>query len=486
MLGRSLRILKKGGFLMEKRELGFIPATELSSKIRSKEISPVEVIEAVLERIESINPKINAYCMVASELALEAAKAAEVSVTKGEQLGPLHGIPVSIKDLTPTKGIRTTWGSRLYETFVPDEDDLVVRRLKAAGAIVIGKTNTPEFGAGINATNSLFGTTLNPWDLSRSSGGSSGGAAAALAAGLGPLAQGTDSGGSLRIPASYCGVIGFRTTPGLIPIYPSSWGWDTLTVVGPMARTVSDTAIMLSVMAGPHDLSPISLPQMGVLFAQALRGDCRGMRVAWSPDLGGLCRVEPEVIRICEKAAKKFEELGCHLEEASPDFRDAWEIISHLRTFRTAVLFAHLIGSEELIDNPAFRQNMTLVGKTSLLDVALAERKRTELWSRVCSFFEVYELFLCPSTPTPAFRADQSFPTEVAGEPVKNHYESILLTFALSITGLPVISVPAGWTEEGLPVGIQIIGRRLAEGTVLRAAANFEKIAPWAHLYPPL
>lgn len=471
---------------MNKTELCYTSATDLARLIRSKAVSPREVVEAVLERIEQINPVIRAYCTVAPEQAIAAAEEAERAVLKGEELGPLHGVPVSIKDLTPTRGIKTTFGSRMYKDYIPDEDALVVKRLKKAGAIIIGKTNTPEFGAGMNATNKVFGTTLNPWDRTRSSGGSSGGAAAALATGLGPLAEGSDLGGSLRIPASFCGVVGFRTSPGLIPKYPTAWAWDGFGVTGPMARTVPDIALMLSVIAGPDDLAPLSLPDTGGSFLEAVQRDCKGWRAAWTPDLGGLCQVDKEVARLCEATAGRFEGLGVKVEEASPDLHDAWEIISPLRVFRTAALNADLLEKDKDIDNPLFKQYLHLVRDTTLIEVAEAERKRTALWSRVRTFFEEYDLLLCPTTSTTAFGADEFFAATINGKTMERPFESALLTYALTITTLPVISVPASWTGSGLPVGLQITGRRLAESMVLRAAANLEKAAPWVQRRPPL
>lgn len=469
---------------MDAQELCFTPATELASMIRSRAISPLEVTRAVLDRMDAINPRIQAYITVVPELAMEAARECEKALVKKQALGPLHGIPLSIKDLVPTQGIRTTWGSRHYKNFIPEEDALVVKRLRKAGAIILGKTNTPEFGIGINSTNTVFGTTLNPWDVSRTAGGSSGGAAAALASGLGPLAQGSDLGGSLRIPASFCGVIGFRTSPGLIPKYPKSWGWDPFSVLGPMARTIPDAALLLSVMAGPDDLDPISLPEYGPPFTEEVRRDCRGMRVAWTPDLKGLCPVEPEVVRLCAAAARRFEELGCRVEESSPDFSDVLEILPPLRVYWTAANQAHLLEAEGEIDNQFFMQSLKMANQTTAMEVAMAERKRMELWLKMQAFFQKYDLLLCPTTSTPAFPADQLFAKEINGKPVENRIESYLLTYAISFTGLPAISVPAGWTEQGLPVGLQIVGRRLGDRTVLRAAANFERIAPWAHRRP--
>ena len=342
--------------------------------IRGKEISPLELTRAVLERIEAVNPKINAYCTLVPESALHAAREAEEKVMNGEELGPLHGIPLSIKDLTPTAGIRTTWGSRYYRDHVPKEDALLVQRLKTAGAIILGKTNTPEFGIGINTTNPLFGTTLNPWDRSRTTGGSSGGAAAALAAGLGPLAHGSDLGGSLRIPASFCGVIGFRVSPGIVAKYPTYWAWDTFSIQGPMARTVSDVALMLSVMGGFHERDPISVPQDFSSLAEEVKADYWGKRIAWSPDLGGICPVEPDVVRICRAAAKRVEDLGCTVEEAAPDFTDIMEIIQGLRVVSSVFNYAHLLGVEEGIDNQFFKQFLNKGRETSAAVLAAAER----------------------------------------------------------------------------------------------------------------
>ncbi len=471
---------------MNQTDLCFTPAVKLARMIREGEISPVELTQTVLERIEAVNPRINAYCTLVPEFALRAAREAEQKGMKKENLGPLHGIPLSIKDLTPTRGIRTTWGSRHYRDFVPQEDALLVQRLKAAGAVILGKTNTPEFGIGINTTNALFGTTLNPWDPSRTAGGSSGGAAAALAAGLGPLAQGSDLGGSLRIPASFCGVVGFRTTPGTIPKYPNYWAWDTFSVPGPMARTASDAALMLSVMGGFHEKDPVSVREDFSSLAEEIEQDYRGKRVAWSPDLGGLCPVEPEVVRICQAAAKKFEEMGCAVEEAFPDLQDVLEIIEGLRILSSVNNYAHLLGVEEGIDNQFFKHFLNLSAKTPVAQVAAAERKRSALWFRVQAFFEKYDLLLCPTTSVPAFPAEQLFPPAVAGKSIENRIESYLLTYAFSMVALPAISVPAGWTQNGLPVGMQIIGKRLSDKTVLRAAATFERIAPWADRRPPI
>src|SRR5215813_9334943 len=288
-------------------DICFLPASELSRLYRARKVSPLEVMQAVLARIEAVNPLVNAYVTVAREAALGAARRATAAVRRRGSLPPLHGVPVSIKDLTATKGIRTTWGSKIYEHHVPSEDALSVARLKAAGAIVVGKTNTPEFGAGGNTFNAVFGATRNPWNLALTCGGSSGGAAVALATGMGPLAQGSDLGGSLRTPAAFCGVVGFRTSAGLIPVYPRELAWDTISVTGPMARTVTDTALMLSVLAGPDDRAPLSYAVDTREFTRSVRGaSVKGWRIAWTPDLDGLIPVDDEVARIAEGATRVF------------------------------------------------------------------------------------------------------------------------------------------------------------------------------------
>ncbi|MBI4607840.1 MAG: amidase [Candidatus Rokubacteria bacterium] len=467
-------------------DLCFAPATTLARLIRQKKVSPLEVVRAVLERIERVNPKLNAYCTVVPDLALKAARRAESAVMRRQGLGPLHGIPVSIKDLVPTAGIRTTWGSKIYEHHVPEEDGLIVQRLKAAGAIVLGKTNTPEFGAGANTTNAVFGPTRNPWNPALTCGGSSGGAAVALATGTGPLAQGSDLGGSLRIPAAFCAVVGFRTTPGLVPIYPSPLGWDTYSVQGPMARTVADTALMLAAIAGPDARAPISYEVDTREFAKAVRApSVKGLRVAWSPDLG-IAPVEREVRRVAEAATKVFARLGARVDEAHPDFSGVQEIIRVSRGIRMAALHAEKLPKWRDVMNPNLVWNIEEGLKLTAEDMARAETLRTELWDRVRQFFARYDLTLSPTVAVKPFPVEVSYPKEIDGRPTANYIEWVLPTYAFTIAGLPTISVPAGWTADGLPVGLQIVGRWRAEASVLRAAAAFEAAAPWADRIPPV
>jgi amidase len=469
---------------MDTADLYFTPATTLARLIRQKKVSPVGVVRAVLDRIERVNPKLNAYCTVVPELALKAARVAEHAVIKKKPLGPLHGIPVSIKDLVPTAGIRTTWGSKIYEHHVPDQDALVVERLKAAGAIVIGKTNTPEFGAGANTYNAVFGATRNPWNPALTCGGSSGGAAVALATGMGPLAQGSDLGGSLRIPAAFCGVVGFRTSPGLVPLYPTELGWETYTVQGPMARTVADAALMLTAIAGPDERVPISYPVDPREFVKAVKApSVKGLRLAWSSDLG-IAPVEREVMKVAETAMKVFARLGARVEEAHPDFSGVQEIIRVSRGLRMATLHADKLPKWRDVMNPNLVWNIEEGLKLSAEDVGRAEKLRTALWARVRKFFEPYDLILTPTVATLPFPVEVPYPREINGRPVANYIEWVFLTYAFTVAGLPAISVPAGWTRDGLPVGLQIVGRWRAEASVLRAAAAFEAAAPWSHKIP--
>ncbi len=473
---------------MNEEELCFLPALKLRDLIRRKAVSPVEVIKTFLNRIEKINPIINAYCTVVRELAMEAAKKAERGIMKEGKLGPLHGVPVSIKDVTLTAGIRTTFGSKLFENFVPDQDALVVERLKKAGAIILGKTNTPEFAAGGSTFNKVFGVTRNPWNTNFNSGGSSGGTASAIAAGLCPMGEGNDLGGSLRIPASFCGIVGLRPSPGRVPFVPNELCWDPFNVEGPMARTVSDVALMLDVISGPDDRSPISLPREKKGFLQAVKKpSIRRFRVAWGSNLN-LTPVDDEVLEITKSATKVFRGLGCKIEEEAPDFSGVKETALLYRGLRYVSLY------QDKLDDPEFKRlvNPLVIGnieeglKFSIRDLARAERQRSDLWQRVKTFFDRYDLLLTPTVPIPPFPAETVFPTEINGKPMGSYLDWVMLTYAISMTGLPAISVPCGWTKGGLPVGLQIVGRRQGEGNLLKAAAAYEEAAPWADRIPPL
>ena len=472
---------------MSDRDLCFVSATELLRLYRTRKVSPLEAMRAVFARIDAVNPTLNAYVTLARESALAGARKATAALGKKKAaLPPLHGIPVSIKDLTMTKGLRTTWGSQIFADHVPTEDAITVERLKRAGAILVGKTNTPEFGAGGNTFNALFGATRNPWNPDLTCGGSSGGAAVALATGMGPLAQGSDTGGSLRIPAAFCGVVGFRTSPGLVPHHPRALAWDTISVTGPMARTVGDTALMLAVLAGPDDRAPLSYQVDTSAFLKAVKApSVKGWRVAWTPDLAGLIPVDAEVARVAEGATRVFRSLGARVEAASPDFTEIGEIVLGTRGVSMVANFAQHLGrwkehmQKGLVWN--IEQGLALPPEA----IGRAETLRADLWQRVRAFMETRDLLILPTTAVPPFPVEQPYPTEINGKPLDNYIQWAFLTYAITLTGLPAISVPCGFTRSGLPVGLQIVGRRRQEAAVLRAAAAFEAAVPWADKIPP-
>ena len=472
---------------MPERDLCFTPATELVKLYRVRKVSPLEVVQAVLARVDQVNPQVNAYVTIARESALKAARAATRVLRRGAKLPPLHGVPVSIKDLEPTKGIRTTWGSKIFEHHVPEEDALIVERLKAAGAIVVGKTNTPEFGAGANTFNAVFGATHNPWNLVLTCGGSSGGAAVALATGMGPIAQGSDLGGSLRIPAAFCGVVGFRTTPGLVPDYPKELAWDSLSVSGPMARTVVDTALMLSVMAGPDDRAPLSYAVDTREFLRAVRNpSVKGWRVAWTPDLSGLIPVDAEVANVAEGAIQIFRSLGAKVEAACPDFSEVNDIVLATRGLSMVALHGDKLARWKGEMQKGLVWNIEQGLRLTPQEIARGEKLRTALWHRVRTFMERRDLLILPTVAVPPFPVEQPYPSEINGKPLDNYTQWFFLTYGVSVTGLPAISVPCGFTQGGLPVGLQIVGRRRQEAAVLTAAAAFEAAAPWERRIPPV
>jgi amidase len=434
-----------------------------------------------------VNPHVNAIVTLAGDAAEWEARRATAQLKHNAALPPLFGIPVAIKDVTPTEGLRTTFGSTLFETHVPDEDALVVQRLRAAGAIVIGKTNTPEFAFGPNTTNAVFGATRNPWNLALTAGGSSGGSAAALATGMCPLAEGTDLGGSLRGPAAYCGVVGFRTTPGLIPRYPSVLAWDTYSVEGPMARTIADTALMLSVMAGPDDRAPLSYDVDARELARAPGGaSVKGWRVAWTADLGGLVLIDDEVRAVVESAVRVFAGAGARIEAACPDMADVPEIVRATRGLLMVARHADKLPEHRAVLQEGLVENTEAGLALSSREIAQGELLRTRLWQRVREFLSERDLLVTPTTATPPFPVEQPHVLEINGRPVGKTMQRSYLTYAFSVLGLPAISIPCGFTRAGLPVGLQIVGKRHGEAAVLRAAAAFEAAQPWAGRVPPI
>jgi amidase len=469
---------------VSRSEICFLTANELASRIRSKDLSAREVMKAHLAQIERVNPKVNAIVTLLPEKAMREASNADEMLARGDQVGPLHGLPVAHKDLVLTRGIRTTFGSRAFKDYVPDEDSLIVERLKKAGAITIGKTNTPEFGAGSQTYNEVFGETLNPHDLSKTCGGSSGGAAVALACGMLPLADGSDMGGSLRNPASFCNVVGFRPSPGRVPVWPDLAAWFPLSVEGPMARTVGDAALMLSTIAGPDPRSPISIAEPGGLFSRSLERNFEGVRIAWSRDLGGL-PVDPQVTAVIEEKMAVFEAFGCRVEEDEPDLTDADEIFKVWRAWHFQLAFGELLKSNRhlLKDTVVWNieEGMRLTGP----QIGRAERKRTELYHRVRRFMETYEFLVLPVSQVPPFDVTERYVKEINETKMETYIDWMKSCYYITVTGLPAISAPCGFTRGGLPIGIQIVGRHHHDFGVLQAAHAFEKATETWKQRPP-
>lgn len=450
--------------------LNTLTASELARRVRSREVSALEVLEAHLGAIARHNPSINAVCTLAADQARDAARRIDAALSRGESAGPLAGVPVGIKDVTPTAGIRTTWGSALYADHVPIEDAEVVRRLKAAGAVIVGKTNTPEFAAGANTFNSVFGATRNPWDTRLSASGSTGGGAAALAAGMVALAEGTDFGGSLRTPAAFCGIVGLRTSAGLIARHPMALPWHDQAVAGPMARDALDCALMLDAMTGLSRYSPLSCapPWDSAFDMVAAAQDLAGLRLAYAPAIGGV-EVDNEVARICRAAALDLAACGARVEEVELDFSDARDAFMTLRG--EAMVGNHLSRLDRLGDMGANLAGNVRAGLAlGITDIARAEQKRTEIWHRYRRLFETCDLLLTPTTTVLPFPVEQNYPDSINGRKLANYMDWVAQTFVVSLPALPAISVPAGLSASGLPVGLQVVGPRFSEPLILRAA----------------
>ena len=466
-------------------ELCFKTACEQAQLIRNKKISVTQLITAHLDQIERLNPTLNAIVTLTAESALEEAQAADAALAKQAPLGALHGLPVAHKDLFLTKGVRTTFGSPIYQDFIPEHDSLPVERLKKAGAISLGKTNTPEFGAGSQTFNSLFGTTPNPYDLTKTCGGSSGGGAVALATGMVALADGTDLGGSLRNPANFCNLVGIRPSVGRVPNWPDQLGWYTMSVAGPMARTVQDLALAMSVMSGPDDRSPIALDTPGSIFNAPLGRQFKGTKVAYSEDLGGL-PVEPEVRQVMRAARNVFEQLGCEVIDDSIDLAEAGEIFMLWRAWRTELRISPLMKEHrhQLKDTVIWNaeQGLDLTGP----QLARAEAKRTEIYHRMRTFMQRYQFFILPVNQVVPFSVDLDYPREIAGVKMETYIDWQKTAYFISAMGNPAISVPAGFTDSGLPVGIQIVGGHRQDFEVLRMAYAFEQATRFGERRPPI
>ncbi len=474
---------------MDKDELCFMPAIELKRLTGLREVSPVEVTEAVLRRIERLNPRLNAFITVTADRARADAKAAEARARRGEPGGPLNGIPYSIKDLEPTAGIRTTYGSKFFEDHVPSEDGVVAARMKTAGGVLLGKTNTPHYGHRDMCDNLIGPPCRNPWKLDRTSGASSGGAGAAVAAGLGPLAHGSDGAGSIRIPSALCGVFGLKPSFGRVPYHPNTDYWSARSHNGPMTRTVRDAALMLGVLAGPDPRDPLAIDAPPEDYVAACDGELKGLRVAWSRDLGfAATAVNPEVGAIAERAARQFEELGCRLEAPAirwPDPRQVHKIIWQVSM--AARYGDRALERPEWVE-PSLMQMILNAGRVSAIEYGKALAFRTVFYNAVWEFFETYDLLLTPQMPVAAWSVDagpNDGPPDTEGRPMP-FLDRVPFMYPFNFTGQPAANVPCGFTAEGLPVGLQIVGRWHADAAVLRAAAAFEAIQPWAQHRPPL
>lgn len=467
----------------ESPDICFLSAVEMASLIRRKKLSARETMDAHLKQIERINPKVNAIVTLVAEQAREKARLADEAQAKGAALGPLHGLPVAHKDLVETAGIRTTFGSPVFKDNVPTADAILVERIKLAGAIAVGKTNTPEFGAGSQTFNAVFGATKNPYDLTRTCGGSSGGAAVSLACGMVPIADGSDSGGSLRNPAAFCSVVGFRTAPGRVPHAAIGNAWSTLGVAGPMGRTVADAALLLSVMAGPDPRCPISITEPGSRFAGNLERNFKGVRVAWYKDLGGL-PFDPRVRAAVDAQRRVFENLGCIVEEAEPNLAGAAEAYDTLRGWGYASSYAELVQKHRSQVKDTIIWEVERGLKLTAADIAQAENLHSQAWDHMRMFQEKYEYFIAPSTQVPPFDVNQPYVTEIDGVRMKTYTEWMKCCWLISILETPSISMPCGYTPEGLPVGLQIVGRHRDEWSVLQMAYAFEQATRSAHRRP--
>jgi amidase len=465
--------------------LCFLSAVEMARLIRAKKLSAREALAAHLKQIERVNPKVNAIVTLVADMAAEAAAKADEMQARKEKLGPLHGLPVAHKDLMETRGIRTTFGSPLYKDYIPAEDDLVVERIRRAGAITIGKTNTPEFGAGSQTFNTVFGATRNPYDLTKTCGGSSGGAAVALACGLVPVATGSDTGGSLRNPAAFCNVVGFRPSIGRVPNPKAAFGWSTLSTSGCLGRSVADLAFVLSTIAGPDSRAPLSIDQPGELFARPLDRNFKGVRVAWFKDLGGV-PFDARVRTIVDGHRATFESLGCIVEQAEPDFAPAEISFRILRAWNSASTYGarlheHADAFKDTLKGE-IEEGLRLTGA----DLARAETAHGQIWRRFQAFLEKYEYFVLPTTQLPPFDIDRPYPAQIAGVKFENYIDWMKSCWYISATGNPAASVPGGFTPEGLPVGVQIVGRDKADFSVLQLAHAFENATGFAKKRPAI
>jgi len=458
-------------------------ATELAAAIRGRELRCVEVMEAHLARIEAVNPVLNAIVTLDAELALRGATAADRALDGPAEPGPLHGLPMAIKDLEDTAGMRTTYGSPIHRDHVPTQDTLLVARLRRAGAIVIGKTNTPEFGAGSQTFNPVFGATRNPYDRARTAGGSSGGAAAAVASGMLPLADGSDYGASIRNPASFCNLVGLRTSPGRVPGVPAPEAWNPLGVKGPLARTVEDATLLLRAVAGPDPRAPLSLDDPPGTFVLGADIDPRGARIAWSRNLGDL-PVEPEVTAVLEAARAALEAMGCVVEDVEPDLTAADEAFEVLRGLGFAQAFGPLLEThgDELKETVVWNTRVGL--ELTAERIARAQTLQTECFHRLRALLDGYDALALPVSQVAPFPVEIEWVTEIAGTAMGSYLEWMRSCSRISVTAHPALSLPAGFTPAGLPIGLQLVGRHRGDLALLRLAAAIERATGFGR-HPP-
>ncbi len=462
-------------------DLCFMAATELVSRIRRGQISAREVMRAHLAQIERINPQVNAVVTLVADAAMAAAAKADEDIARKRPLGPLHGLPIAHKDLVDTAGIRTTRGSPFYRDNVPTKDAEIITRIKRAGALTLGKTNTPEFGAGSHTFNTIFGATKNPYDLTKTCGGSSGGAAVALACGMMPIADGSDTGGSLRNPAAWCNVVGFRPSPGRVAADATSW--SPLSVSGPMARNVADVALFLSAIAGPTARNPLAIVEDPSRFTARLGRDFRGVRVAWWKGLGGI-PFEPEIKRVIDAERSTFESLGCIVEEAEPDFTGVDEAFPTLRHLSYHSNYAAMARERPDWIKDTIKWEIAEAERQTSADVARALVRQSRMYAQSAEFFERYEYFVLPVTQLAPFDVAIAYPTQVAGEQMPTYIDWMRSCWYITFMANPAISVPGGFTAGGLPVGLQIVGRHRNEWSVLQIAHAFEQATKHAARRP--
>jgi Asp-tRNA(Asn)/Glu-tRNA(Gln) amidotransferase A subunit family amidase len=466
-------------------DLDYAEATTLTQAIKNRQLSPVELLDHVLRRAAALQPSVNAFVTLDEEVARAAARTAEELVTRGEPLGVLHGLPVSVKDLEPTRGLRTTYGSKFFEHYVPDFDGGVASRLRSAGAIIFGKTNTPHYGHKDSCDNLLGPPTRNPWDLSRTPGGSSGGAAAAIAAGVGSLAHGSDGAGSIRIPAALCGVFGFKPSLGVVPYWPNPDFWAARSHNGTLSWTVADSCLMLNAIAAHDPRDAVSIEPLVSDWLDVLaHPDLHGLRVAWSPDFG-YAAVDPEVRKLATSAAQRFAELGCNLEEVRVPWQDPSEWASLLWDFQTAIRNHERATQHPEWIEPTMQEQIDRGLRATSMEVGQAQLARTAFYEQAREFMDGYDLLLTPQMPCVAWPVDQP-PTSIDGRPTPSLFDHLQFTFPFNLTGWPAASVPCGFTSEGLPVALQIVAPKHHDARCLQAAAAFEALAPWKATRPPL